>query len=97
MADKIEPIAIVGMSCRFPSEAKNVDGLWDMMAKAKKGHSKIPADRFNADTWYHPSHDRRGAVSYLHIHLVDQQQDANQRQPGQHQTWLLPRGRCLPV
>ena len=63
MADKIEPIAIVGMSCRFPSEAKSVDGLWEMMTKAKKGNSKIPADRFNADTWYHPSHDRRGAVS----------------------------------
>ncbi|RMZ80449.1 hypothetical protein DV737_g3022, partial [Chaetothyriales sp. CBS 132003] len=66
MADSIEPIAIVGMSCRFPSEAKSVPGLWEMMTKARKGHSKIPADRFNADTWYHPSHDRRGAVNVKH-------------------------------
>ncbi|RMD42161.1 hypothetical protein DV735_g2940, partial [Chaetothyriales sp. CBS 134920] len=66
MADSIEPIAIVGMSCRFPSEAKSVPGLWEMMTKARKGHSKIPADRFNADTWYHPSHDRRGAINVKH-------------------------------
>lgn len=96
MADKIEPIAIVGMSCRFPSEAKTVDGLWDMMAKAKKGHSKIPADRFNADTWYHPSHDRRGAVSPP-THRVVQRGDANQRSSGQHQAWLLLGGGCFPI
>ena len=82
MVDKIEPIAIVGMSCRFPSEAKSVDGLWDMMAKARKGRSKIPADRFNADTWYHPSHDRRGAVSLSYHLLVDQKRDSDSRQSG---------------
>ncbi|KIX09429.1 uncharacterized protein Z518_00509 [Rhinocladiella mackenziei CBS 650.93] len=61
--DKIEPIAIVGLSCRFPGDASNPNNLWDMMSNARRGHSKIPADRFNADTWYHPSHDRRGAVN----------------------------------
>jgi acyl transferase domain-containing protein len=89
MADNIEPIAIVGMSCRFPSEAKSLDGLWEMMTKAKKGHSKIPADRFNADTWYHPSHDRRGAVSPLFHVLPDQRRGSNQMKSGQHQAWLL--------
>lgn len=64
MDDKIEPIAIIGLSCRFPGDASTPGGLWDMMSEARRGHSKIPADRFNADTWYHPSHDRRGAVSY---------------------------------
>lgn len=96
MADNIEPIAIVGMSCRFPSEAKSVDGLWDMMAKAKKGHSKIPADRFNADTWYHPSHDRRGAVSPSSHFVVGQKRDTNHRESGQHQAWLLLGGGYLP-
>ncbi|ETN44945.1 uncharacterized protein HMPREF1541_09820 [Cyphellophora europaea CBS 101466] len=64
--DKIEPIAVVGLSCRFPGDASNPSGLWDMMSESRNGHSKIPADRFNADTWYHPSHDRRGAVNVKH-------------------------------
>ncbi|KAK5942650.1 Type I Iterative PKS [Knufia obscura] len=63
MEDKIEPIAIVGLSCRFPGDGSTPGGLWDMMSEARRGHSKIPADRFNADTWYHPNHDRRGAVN----------------------------------
>lgn len=61
--DMVEPIAIIGMSCRFPGDGLSPNGLWEMMSNSRTGHSKIPADRFNADTWYHPNHDRRGAVS----------------------------------
>jgi len=62
LEDAIEPIAIIGLSCRFPGEATSPAGLWEMMANARTGHSKIPADRFNIDAWYHPSNDRRGTV-----------------------------------
>ena len=60
--DDIEPIAVVGMACRFSSEASTVEGFWDMMSNARTGHGKVPSDRFNADSWHHPEHDRRGAV-----------------------------------
>ena len=60
--DGIEPIAIIGMACRFPGEASSPTRLWEMMSNARTGHSKIPPSRFNTDAWYHPSHDRRGAV-----------------------------------
>ena len=60
--DKIEPIAIIGMACRFSGEASSVDNFWDMMSNAHTGHRRVPPDRFNADSWHHPEHDRRGAV-----------------------------------
>lgn len=68
--DAIEPIAIIGMACRFPGEASSTTGLWEMMSNARRGHSKIPSSRFNADAWYHPSHDRRGAVHILEAVFV---------------------------
>ncbi|EEQ31726.1 Type I Iterative PKS [Microsporum canis] len=60
--DDTVPIAIVGMACRFPGEATNLARFWDMMVNGRTGHSAIPEDRFNADAWYHPNHERKGAI-----------------------------------
>lgn len=61
--DQVEPIAIVGMAGRFPGEASSVEKFWDMISQGRTGHSKVPSDRFDAEAWYHPNHERRGAVS----------------------------------
>ena len=58
-----EPIAIIGMACRYPGDASSPSGFWDMIQNARTAHSPIPAERFNVDAWYHPDPDRRGAVS----------------------------------
>ena len=60
--DALEPIAVVGMACRFAGEASSVDKLWEMMMNGRHAASDIPEDRFNADAWYHPSPERKGAV-----------------------------------
>jgi acyl transferase domain-containing protein len=61
--DKLEPIAIIGASCRFPGEASSMMGLWEMIKNSRSAHGKVPADRFDVDAWYHPSPDRKGTVS----------------------------------
>jgi acyl transferase domain-containing protein len=61
--DKQEPIAIVGAACRLAGEVSSLGGLWDMISKERTGHCKIPADRWDADTWHHPDADRKGGVS----------------------------------
>ncbi|KAK2025345.1 ketoacyl-synt-domain-containing protein [Colletotrichum zoysiae] len=58
----MEPLAIVGMACRFPGEASTVEKFWDMLVKGQTGHSKVPKDRYEAEAWYHPNHGRRGAI-----------------------------------
>ena len=40
-----EPIAIVGMSCRFPGGVDSPDSLWDMVADKRDVMSEFPTDR----------------------------------------------------
>ncbi len=40
-----EPIAIVGMSCRFPGEVESAEGLWDLVFRGGDAISSFPTDR----------------------------------------------------
>ncbi|KAK2057592.1 hypothetical protein LY76DRAFT_97387 [Colletotrichum caudatum] len=55
-----EPIAIVGMACRFPGDATSPSKLWDMCAAGQDGWSPIPKSRFDAESLYHADKERLG-------------------------------------
>lgn len=59
-----EPIAIVGMSCKFSGGASNPDKLWNLMAAGKTGWSEIPADRYDLKGVYHSNNERTSTVCY---------------------------------
>ncbi|MBB4909446.1 acyl transferase domain-containing protein/acyl carrier protein [Actinophytocola algeriensis] len=40
-----EPIAIVGMACRYPGGISDADSLWDAVRSGRDGISPLPADR----------------------------------------------------
>jgi acyl transferase domain-containing protein len=40
-----EPLAIVGMACRFPGEAASPEGLWDVVARGVDAVGPFPLDR----------------------------------------------------
>ncbi|MFG2578131.1 type I polyketide synthase [Streptomyces solisilvae] len=40
-----EPIAIVGMSCRFPGGVRTPEELWQLMASGGEAQTEFPADR----------------------------------------------------
>ncbi|PHH69089.1 hypothetical protein CDD80_7017 [Ophiocordyceps camponoti-rufipedis] len=56
------PLAIVGMSCRFPNDATSPERLWQLCAEVKNTWSHWPADRLNEETWYHPRPEHLGTV-----------------------------------
>ena len=46
-AQRAEPIAIVGMGCRFPGSANSAQAYWDMLRDGVDAISEVPAQRWD--------------------------------------------------
>lgn len=66
-----EPIAIVGSACRFPGSLNSPSKLWEFLRKPKDLASKIPADRFNADAFFHPDGAHHGTSNVTESYFLD--------------------------
>ncbi|MFI9818285.1 type I polyketide synthase [Saccharothrix variisporea] len=59
-----EPIAIVGMACRYPGDVASPEDLWGLVVGERDAIGPFPADRGWAPDLHHPDPDRSGA-SYV--------------------------------
>ncbi|KAJ3532838.1 hypothetical protein NM208_g8261 [Fusarium decemcellulare] len=57
-----EPIAIIGLSCKFSGEASDAGGLWRLVAEGRDAWSQIPPTRFNWAGSYHRDRERPGTM-----------------------------------
>jgi len=48
---QFEPIAIVGMGCRFPG-AENPDAYWQLLEQGKDAITTVPEDRWDAEAYH---------------------------------------------
>ena len=48
-----EPIAIIGMGCRFP-RANNLQAFWTLLREGKDAIQEVPGDRWDIQRLYDP-------------------------------------------
>ncbi|KAI1098441.1 putative FSP1 [Jackrogersella minutella] len=67
-----EPIAIIGLSCKFAGDASGPSGLWKMLTEGRSGWTEIPSSRFNLSGAYHPKSERLNTTNVRGGHFIDE-------------------------
>jgi malonyl CoA-acyl carrier protein transacylase len=73
--EKTEPIAIIGMGCRFPGNANDPASLWRLLHDGVDAVSEIPSDRWDVEAFYDPDPEAPAKAYTRHgsfIQEVDQ-------------------------
>jgi len=61
-SSKKEPIAIIGIGCRFPGGANNPESFWKLLQNGVDAITEVPADRWNIKRFYDPNPERLGKI-----------------------------------
>ena len=65
-----EPIAIIGLSCRFPGAA-NPEAFWELLRQGQDAITEVPPRRWNVDSLFDPSPDAPGKMYVRHGGFLD--------------------------
>ncbi|HEY1403339.1 MAG TPA: beta-ketoacyl synthase N-terminal-like domain-containing protein, partial [Pyrinomonadaceae bacterium] len=63
---RTEPVAVIGMSCRFPGDADNPEAYWQLLRDGVDAITEVPPDRWNIDDYYHPDPEAAGKMYARH-------------------------------
>lgn len=59
---RTEPIAIIGMGCRYPGDANDPESFWQNLLDGVDAIGEIPADRWDVDEYYDPDQQAPGKI-----------------------------------
>ncbi|TAK60271.1 type I polyketide synthase [Methylobacter sp.] len=66
-----EPIAIVGMGCRFPGGVNSPEQFWQLLSRAEHGIVDVPDDRWDMDRLYSEQHGAPGKMYTRKAGFID--------------------------
>jgi acyl transferase domain-containing protein/acyl carrier protein len=66
-----EPIAIIGMACRFPGGADTPGAFWELLRNGVDAISEVPPERWDLDLLYDPDPEAPGKISTRYAGLID--------------------------
>ncbi|KAK4160344.1 hypothetical protein QBC43DRAFT_359689 [Cladorrhinum sp. PSN259] len=72
----LRPLAVVGMSYRFPGGSDSDDAFWDMLVSRRCASTDVPPDRFNVEAHHNPDTKRLDTLSCRGGHFIDGRPDA---------------------
>jgi acyl transferase domain-containing protein/acyl carrier protein len=58
-----EPIAVIGMGCRFPGGADDPARFWSLLSEGRDAIREVPRDRWEIDGYFDPDPDAPGRMS----------------------------------
>jgi acyl transferase domain-containing protein len=66
------PIAIIGVGCRLPGGASDLDKLWKLLSEGRSGRKEIPADRWAAEEWFDAYPDAKESIVTKHGFFLEE-------------------------
>ena len=68
---QLEPLAVVGISVRFPGEAVSPESFWQLILSGRSTGKEIPPDRYGIDAWHHPDYSQLDRVSQRKANFLE--------------------------
>ncbi|MDX8399736.1 MAG: type I polyketide synthase [Gallionellaceae bacterium] len=68
---RTEPIAIVGMACRFPGGSNSPERYWDLLRDGVDAIQEVPTERWDLDRFYDADHSVAGKMYTRYGGFID--------------------------
>ncbi|MER5350217.1 thioester reductase domain-containing protein [Kitasatospora sp. NPDC002551] len=68
---RVEPVAVVGVGCRFPGGVTGAEGFWEFLARGGSGITEIPSDRWDVEEFFDEEAGAPGRMYVRHGGFVD--------------------------
>ncbi|MBI2191127.1 MAG: alpha/beta fold hydrolase [Planctomycetes bacterium] len=60
---RTEPLAVIGLSCRFPGGARDPESYWRLLRDGVDAIQEVPPERWDVDAYYDPDPDVPGKMN----------------------------------
>lgn len=67
-----EPIAVIGMACRFPGGSNSPSKLWDLIRSPRDLSKRVPKERFDPEAYHHENGSYHGASDARNAYFLEE-------------------------